>query len=64
MIEKLKTLNVDIEKGVVEINGKKLSGVSYFKLEFDGTWTLTVTEEFRVHGTKKAPESSGAKVMA
>ena len=29
-----------------------MSGVSYFKLEFNGVWSLTVTEDFYVNGKK------------
>ena len=52
MYENLSTLSLDAEKGDLKVNGKDMSGVSYFKLEFNGVWSLTVTEDFYVNGKK------------
>ena len=62
MYENLSTLSLDVEKGDLKVNGKDMSGVSYFKLEFNGVWSLTVTEDFYVNGKKKSPENSGDKI--
>lgn len=45
--EKLKTVQIDVEKGLCLVNGEDFSSNgSYFKLEFkDGEWSLELTED-------------------
>lgn len=52
MNENLSTLSLDVEKGELKVNGKDMSDVSYFKLEFNGAWSLTISENFYVNGKK------------
>lgn len=52
MNENLSTLSLDVEKGELKVNGKDMSDVSYFKLEFNGAWSLTISEDFYVNGKK------------
>lgn len=54
MNENLSTLSLDVEKGELKVNGKDMSDVSYFKLEFNGAWSLTISEDFYVNGKKRA----------
>ena len=44
--EKLKTLRIDIDKGIYEVNGRDISNIgTYMNLIFeDGNWSLMVTE--------------------
>ena len=62
MNENLSTLSLDVEKGELKVNGKDMSDVSYFKLEFNGAWSLTISEDFYVNGQKRSPENSGDKI--
>ena len=62
MNENLSTLSLDVEKGELKVNGKDMSDVSYFKLEFNGAWSLTISEDFYVTGKKRSPENSGDKI--
>lgn len=52
MNENLSTLSLDVEKGELKVNGKDMLDVSYFKLEFNGAWSLTISEDFYVNGKK------------
>lgn len=60
-IDKLETVELDVQKGTLKVNGVSKPRVSYFRLEFDGDWYLTVTENFKTKsgvfrrklGTKK-----------
>lgn len=46
MEEQLKTLHLDIEKGIYELNGRDISKSSYLNLIFDnGDWSLMITED-------------------
>lgn len=45
-IDKLETVELDVQKGTLKVNGVSKPRVTYFKLEFDGDWRLTVTENF------------------
>ena len=42
MVEQLKTVEIDTEKGICRVNGKDVEDcVSYFKIEFkEGNWTV------------------------
>lgn len=62
MNENLSTLSLDVEKGELKVNGKDMSDVSYFKLEFNGVWSLTISEDFYVNGKKRSPKNSGDKI--
>nr|DAP78050.1 MAG TPA: hypothetical protein [Caudoviricetes sp.] len=46
-IEELKSLHIDVEKNIYEVNGRDISqSGKYFNLVFeDGTWTLVVSED-------------------
>lgn len=46
-IEELKSLHIDVEKNIYEVNGRDISqNGKYFNLVFeDGTWTLVVSED-------------------
>lgn len=46
-VEKLKTLHIDVEHGLCEINGVDISkSGKYLRLEFEnGIWSLIVTED-------------------
>ena len=46
-IEKLKTLRIDVEKGIYEVNGKDVSqSGKYLNLTFEeGVWSLVVSED-------------------
>ena len=57
MNENLSTLSLDVEKGELKVNGKDMLDVSYFKLEFNGAWSLTISEDFYVNGKKRSPEN-------
>lgn len=46
-IDKLETVELDVRKGTLKVNGESKPRVSYFRLEFDGDWYLTVTENFK-----------------
>ncbi|MBR1740235.1 MAG: hypothetical protein IJ737_08070 [Ruminococcus sp.] len=61
MNEDLKTVEIDVEKGVIKVNGNNLPDVDFFELRFEGSWHLSVRANYRVHGMKKAPEYAGAK---
>lgn len=66
-MERLKTLELNVQEGKVIVNGVEKSGVSYFNLEFDGIWSLTITENLRTSkedfcvksGKKIRPKESG-----
>ena len=62
MNENLSTLSLDVEKGELKVNGKDMLDVSYFKLEFNGAWSLTISEDFYVNGKKRSTENSGDKI--
>lgn len=60
-LDVLRTVELDVQKGTLKVNGEPKPRVSYFKLEFDGAWHLTVTENYKTKsgvyrtrlGTKK-----------
>ena len=58
-MENLRTVELDVQKGVFNVNGIDLSNVSGFSLTFDkGLIQLEVTERFCADGTKtRSPES-------
>lgn len=45
--QKLKSVIIDVEKGIYEVNGKSIaSGCSELTLEFkEGKWSLALTED-------------------
>lgn len=53
MFDELHKLELNFDTGKLIINGNKLTDVSYLKLEFDGSFKLTITEEYFVNGKKK-----------
>lgn len=60
-MEKLRTVELDVQKGVFNVNGIDLSNVSGFSLTFSkGLIQLEVTERFSADGTKMRPENQGA----
>ena len=62
-MEDLRTVELDVQKGVFNVNGIDLSNVSGFSLTFDkGLLQLEVTERFSADGTKMRPENQGAEV--
>lgn len=62
-MEELLTVELDVQKGVFNVNGIDLSNVSGFSLTFDkGLLQLEVTERFSADGTKMRPENQGAEV--
>lgn len=62
-MENLRTVELDVQKGVFNVNGIDLSNVSGFSLTFDkGLIQLEVTERFSADGTKMRPENQGAEV--
>ncbi len=62
-MEELRTVELDVQKGVFNVNGIDLSNVSGFSLTFDkGLLQLEVTERFSADGTKMRPENQGAEV--
>lgn len=57
-MEELRTVELDVQKGVFNVNGIDLSNVSGFSLTFDkGLFQLEVTERFSADGTKMRPEN-------
>lgn len=57
-MENLRTVEIDVQKGVFKVNGNDLSNVSGFSLTFDkGLFQLEVTERFSADGTKMRPEN-------
>lgn len=57
-MEELITVELDVQKGVFNVNGIDLSNVSGFSLTFDkGLIQLEVTERFSADGTKMRPEN-------
>lgn len=58
--EELKTLTIDVEKGIYEVNGRDISGsCSEFHLEFEnGHWSLKITED-RLYSTNDQFISKG-----
>lgn len=61
-MDKLKTVELNVQEGTLKVNGENKPRVTYFKLEFDGSWHLTVTEnyitkdgDFKVRTGKKLP---------
>lgn len=58
--EELKTLTIDVEKGIYEVNGRDISGSAReFCLEFkDGHWLLEITED-RLYATNNQLASKG-----
>lgn len=45
-IEELKSVYLDVEKGVLEVNGQKLKNVTEFSMTFkDGEFCLSVTHD-------------------
>lgn len=57
-MEELRTVELDVQKGVFNVNGIDLSNVSGFSLTFDkGLLQLEVTERFSADGTKMRPEN-------
>lgn len=60
-MEELRTVELDVQKGVFNVNGIDLSNVSGFSLTFDkGLIQLEVTERFSADDTKMRPENQGA----
>lgn len=47
IIEKLQSLNIDVEKGIYKVNGRDISkSGKYLKLTFEnGVWSLMITED-------------------
>lgn len=44
--KKLKSLEINIEKGVFKLNGEDMKGVSRLDIDYDnGNWTLFVTKD-------------------
>ncbi len=57
-MEELRTVELDVQKGVFNVNGIDLSNVSGFSLTFDkGLLQLEVIERFSADGTKMRPEN-------
>ena len=57
-MEELRTVELDVQKGVFNVNGIDLSNVSGFRLTFDKVLIqLEVTERFSADGTKMRPEN-------
>lgn len=57
-MEELRTVELDVQKGVFNVNGIDLSNVSGFSLTFDkGLIQLEVIERFSADGTKMRPEN-------
>lgn len=48
-VEKFRSINIDVEKGIYQVNGEDMgSDTSRLKLEFeDGEWSLEVTRDHR-----------------
>lgn len=46
-VEKFHSLNIDIEKGIYQVNGRDISeSGKYLNLNFeDGEWSLMITED-------------------
>lgn len=52
-IEKLKSIVIDTEKGIFEVNGKDISGSSsHLRLEFEGAIGTLEVEEHRLYTTR------------
>lgn len=43
----LETFELDVKKGVLKVNGLEKSRVTSFELTFDGSYHLSVTENFK-----------------
>lgn len=57
-MEELRTVELDVQKGVFNVNGIDLSNVSGFSLTFDkGLLQLEVIERFSADGSKMRPEN-------
>ena len=62
-MEELRTVELDVQKGVFNVNGIDLSNVSGFSLTFDkGLIQLEVKERFSADCTKMRQENHGALV--
>lgn len=61
-IWKLKSVLIDVEKGIYEVNGKSIgSGCSELTLEFkEGEWSLALTRDFR-YSTNKSVIAEGGQ---
>lgn len=57
MTEQLKSLTIDIEKGIYLVNGVEIPKKSrYLKLEFEnGEWSLTIIEGKSYSSRRKLP---------
>ena len=46
-MEKLKSIHIDVEKGIYEVNGRDVSETGkYLQLTFEnGQWSLVITED-------------------
>lgn len=56
-MEKLRTVEINVQNGVIKVNGIELINVSGFSLTFDkGLIQLDVTEHFYAGGEKIRPE--------
>lgn len=46
-MEKLKSIHIDVEKGIYEVNGRDVSKTGkYLQLTFEnGQWSLVITED-------------------
>lgn len=51
-MKRFEKLFLDVSNGKLYLNDEEIKNVSYFKLEFDGDWSLTITEDFRPLGQK------------
>lgn len=58
-IEELKSVYLDVEKGVLEVNGQKLKNVTEFSMTFnDGEFGLSVT-----HDDKFTSKTDGSRLF-
>ncbi|WP_124098330.1 hypothetical protein [Ruminococcus sp. Marseille-P6503] len=63
-MRKLKTVELNVEKDELKVNGENLSDVSEFNLHFDdGIFRLEIAEDFYATGEKKRPKNKGASIM-
>ncbi|MBR1723421.1 MAG: hypothetical protein IJ723_00130 [Ruminococcus sp.] len=62
VFNKLKTVELDTEKGMLRVNGQELGDVNEFALSFkDGLFSLTFTSSARFYATgkKRTPAVTG-----
>ena len=58
MFDELHRLELNFDTGKLIINGNELTDVSYLKLEFDGSFKLTITEEYFATGKKRTSDKA------